>query len=354
VTAEEIVAWQDVEGDRWKTLLIGNGLSVNIWEWFGYGKLKDKAELSVNAEAVFKELATPNFEAVLEAIHHARSVSSILGEPTDAIDALYAEVRDVLFATVSKAHIEWVDIPHSTFMTIAETVASYRSVFTTNYDLILYWSHMAADSARSKMQPPEPRLPVKDFLWKECESERVFDAEHAHEWWQERTGVYYLHGGLHLWQDDSGVDGKWTRASGGSLSRVQENYAPGAARQPLFVSEGNPSEKKRRIGSSTYLQFCLESLAADEQDTVVFGHSLSGQDKHIADALNEGAPKEIAVSVYPGGPAGAVDEFIGRIKQALGKRHGLCFFDSTTFPLGRPELRVAEVDFEALAAWLGD
>jgi hypothetical protein len=36
-----------------------------------------------------------------------------------------------------------------------------------------------------------------------------------------------------------------------------------------------------------------------QDDTVVFGHSLGEQDKHIIAALNKGAPREVAVSIYP-------------------------------------------------------
>jgi hypothetical protein len=73
---------------------------------------------------------------------------------------------------------------------------------------------------------------------------------------------------------------------------------------------------------------------------VVIGHSLSKQDVHIIQALNDSPHRRrIAVSIYPGlGPHQIVAEK-GRIQAAL-PGHRVSFFDSTTHPLGDPALRV--------------
>ena len=36
-------AWENVEGEAdWKALLLGNGLSINVWRDFAYGSLFEK------------------------------------------------------------------------------------------------------------------------------------------------------------------------------------------------------------------------------------------------------------------------------------------------------------------------
>ncbi len=78
----ELEKWPDVKDDaRWPTLLIGNGASVNLWGDFAYKSLYEQATLSPVAEAVFSDLGVTNFEAVLEAIHHAHVVVEGAREP---------------------------------------------------------------------------------------------------------------------------------------------------------------------------------------------------------------------------------------------------------------------------------
>jgi hypothetical protein len=73
-------------------------------------------------------------------------------------------------------------------------------VYTTNYDLCLYWSHLES----------YPRPNIKDYFWN---SGNTFDPANASI--DDATSMHYLHGGLHLWADDAtGVNGKWTSAAG--------------------------------------------------------------------------------------------------------------------------------------------
>lgn len=151
--------------------------------------------------------------------------------------------------------------------------------------------------------------------------------------------MYHLHGGIHLWQDDRGNNGKWTTANDGNLLLLAGNYRPGSSKLPLFVSEGSSKAKLQTIGRSPYLNFCLDSLRDDKENTVVFGHSLGEQDKHIVAALNKGAAREVAVSMYPRRDGQQIIREKARITQLLGENK-LRFFDSATHPLGDPSLTI--------------
>jgi len=322
--------WATLADEGWATLLLGNGLSMNLWTGFGYKSLYAAAQLSSEAKAIFDELGTTNFEQGLECLNHANIALRALKESTALVDATYEQIRDGLFDTVGAVHVPWDAFPAETLEHIAEQIDQFQSVFTTSYDLILYWSHMWAQYKSTKVATN-----IVDLFW----AGDRFDPDNTKVWSSRATRVLYLHGGLHLWQDDqTGENGKWTHASGRLLD-LQSKYGPTSDRRPLFVSEGTWAAKGRTIRQSSYLSFCLDELREDESPTVVFGQALAQQDRHILSALNEGARRRIAVSMYPTGDDEAVIEEKARLLQAL-RRHRVSFFDSTTHPLGDAALLI--------------
>jgi hypothetical protein len=242
------------------------------------------------------------------------------------VDEIYAEIRDALFGAVADAHVTWGQFPVPAHRQIAETIDDYGAIYTTNYDLCLYWSHLENFS----------RTNMVDFFW---QPGNRFDPADVTLRSTRSTPIYYLHGAVHLWQDDNNENGKWTNADGGNLLGLATNYSAQDSRRPLFVSEGTSKAKSRTIQRSPYLSFCLDQLDEDDQDTVIFGHSLSTQDQHIIDAINTGPKRKIAVSIYPStDPQRIIEEKI-HIQRAL-DRHKIYFFDSTTHPLGDPTLKI--------------
>lgn len=325
---DELEKWSDVADDAaWSTLLVGNGASVNLWGGFGYPSLYEQAALSPVAELVFNDLGVTNFETVLEAIHHAHVVVEALEGTTETIDAQYEHVREALFKAINDVHVTWRQLEQYRFDTIARVIQDHIAIYTTNYDLCIYWSHINASRRIFKRR-------VIDFFWNDgCK----FDPENVDVW--QGTAVYHLHGAIHLWQDDQGDNGKWTSANSGNLLALSRNYAPESRKRPLFVSEGSSKAKLQSIGRSPYLNFCLDSLRNDRNNTVVFGHSLGVQDRHIAAALNNGPSRDIAVSIYPHNLKQGIIEEKARITKLLGENR-LRFFDSTTHPLGVPSLTI--------------
>jgi hypothetical protein len=112
--------------------------------------------------------------------------------------------------------------------------------------------------------------------------------------------------------------------------------------RPLLVTEGTARDKLRAIDGNVYLAHSLQKLRSIELPLVVFGSSLSGQDDHLLDALNEHPQRAVAVSLLP------------ETRRALARRQAdiyarletdeLRFFDATTHPLGYPSLSVLGPD----------
>lgn len=324
---DQLVPWADLKGlSTWDTLVLGNGVSINIWGGFAYSNLFKEASLNPSESQLFSDFETQNFETVLEALWHAERTLVSLQCDAAEVAQLYAHLQHALFEAVEKVHVPWKKIDRSTLKQISDAMSSHRLVFTLNYDLLTYWSamHHGADSA------------IKDFFWSYQNS---FDIKNAIVE-EGTTGLLYLHGGLHLWQDSyNGRTGKWTNRSGGALLKnLEANFKSYPNRQPVLVSEGTSPKKMARIRKSVYLTHALQALCDNTSDTVIFGADFADQDKHIFGAINAGGKRRIAISVRSGNAAhnnNAFARYHSRFPD-----HELSFFDSTTHPLGDRSLTV--------------
>lgn len=321
---DSLLDWATLKKRDWPTLLIGNGFSINLWDGFRYDSLFGKAHLKGTASAIFADIPTTNFETALEWIHHTRVVSSALGKKTGKVDRTYVHVREALFAAVNSAHVPWDQFPVSSHGAIAWEMDAHRNIFTTNYDLSLYWSHMQT-----------PTVDLKDYFWT---PDHTFDPGNTSS---QSALIHYLHGGLHLWTDDRlGKDGKWTSATGNLLHNLNSKYKPTSNKRPLFVSEGTSRSKVHTIRRSAYLTYCLDQLRSDGQNTVIFGHGLTAQDDHIVEAVSLGPKRTVAVSIHPSGNSKEIIAEKARIQKVLARQKCI-FFDSTTHPLGDPALHIS-------------
>jgi hypothetical protein len=315
--------WSELGDAGWPSLLVGNGLSINVWSGFSYDRLYDEATLDTAAAQLFAELRTSNFEHVLEVLMHAELVLDALGRSAARATRLYRSVRDSLFETVRAVHVPWALVPTATLNQIARALNEHDRIFSTNYDLIPYWALMETSEVR-----------IADFFWGD---HNTFDPSET-EVFSGYSALYFIHGGVHLWQSDrSGRTGKWTR-NGGGLLQLATLFSGHPDRRPLFVSEGSARAKRRTIRRSDYLSFALESLRDDEENTVIFGAALGSQDDHIAAALRSGPRRRIAVALLPDRP----EAILGR-KGFFTERlsgHRVSFFDATSHPLGSTSLRV--------------
>jgi hypothetical protein len=324
--ADRLVSWESLQNRRWPTLLLGNGVSINIWSSFAYPRLLQRSQLRASARQLFDDFGTTNFEAVLEALWHAERTLLALKRSADSVRDLYEHVQGQLVEAVQEVHIPWSQLPPSTLDQIANVLKCHRSVFTLNYDLLTYWAAMREGSAAA----------IKDFFWGYG---HTFDINNA-ELIDDCTGLYYLHGGVHLWRDAStGRTGKWTARTGGRLlSSMASSFRAKPSRHPLFVSEGTSMQKTSVIRRSDYLTFALQTLIEDRSNTVIFGASFGDQDDHIIQALDSGKKRNFAVSIRPGTNSQNVAA-MARYQERLAN-HRLTFFDSTTHPLGEPALTV--------------
>jgi pterin-4a-carbinolamine dehydratase len=315
---DELLAWTDIDSPEWKALLLGNGASIAVWRGFAYRDLFQTANLSDDDRAIFDALGTTDFEQVLRALQISGMVCEQAGHAPDT-DARYANVRRALADAVHQVHVPWGHIPNATLTKIATALRKFEHVFSTNYDLIPYWSIMAYGDG------------FKDFFWT---NDNRFDPTNV-QLFGNATLLYYLHGGLHLVEDLRKVAFKRVAGS----QNLLDTFAVDPQEIPLFVSEGSSEQKLRAIRSSDYLWHCYETLRRQAEPLVIFGNSLSAQDAHIAKAISEVPNRAIAVSIFPTDPTAVIDAKIHFMKVLPGV-DDLLFFDSRTHPLGEASMRV--------------
>ena len=220
---------------------------------------------------------------------------------------------------VKSAHIPWANIPEDNLRAIKHALLPYEFVYSTNYDLILYWSIMLDGPTGFTDYFFAPR----------------FDLGNT-EIWGKATKVLFLHGGLHLYRE---LSGETIKRKAEPFQNLLDLFGtplePPAV--PLFISEGSSRDKLSSVYRSDYLAFAYSQFAKHRGPLVVFGHSLNAEfDGHLIDAIRKSEAKILALSLLPGTDVrGNKARFYGAFPNMAVR-----FFDATTHPLGAADLCV--------------
>lgn len=320
--------WPDIAGaEEWAILLIGNGLSMNVSPAFGYEVL---AEYALGGGLAPEDLAlfesTPNFERVLADVSTAIRVADVVGADTAPFYERYRRIQLALGHAVRQVHLSRSDVPDASLRAIRAEMLKTEWIFTTSYDLIIYWAMGAS--------PTNSFPPFKDHF-RYGSALNQFDPERA-DVYEHDIPVYFLHGALHLVVGGSGVTWKLRRSVQTILEQFGQPIAGDPQARPLLVTEGSARDKLQAIEGNDYLSHCLTLLQELALPLVVFGSRLSTEDQHLLDALNEHPDRPIAVSLLPGVRRQLAIEqaaIYGRLRT-----DNLLFFNSKTHPLGLPSL----------------
>ncbi|GAB4001181.1 DUF4917 family protein [Glycomyces albus] len=318
--------WEKIPAtEEFKSILIGNGFSVGLHEEFRYESLLKEADFNQKILKVFSDLNTNDFEVALESLNRADQVLKALDKATPEIQGAYAEIRSKLFNTVRSLHPPHRHIGDETFINIHEILHDYDKIFTTNYDVLLYWATLAQSSSKAHV----------DYFYK---TYNTFDYEVSHR--RAWRSMYYLHGAVHLWHDPlTGTTGKHVSNGDLLLDVIEQQIPDWPNAQPLFVSEGDPQRKVESIRRSVYLSIALDELTLCNESIVVFGFGFGDSDNHIFNAVcrkNTYNRRRIAIAQYM--PNAGHDNAAHRIKlkgKLEDQGNQVIFFDSATHPLGR-------------------
>jgi hypothetical protein len=321
-----LASWPDLAPSYSEAVLLcGNGLSVNVWPAFAYGSLFDYARdggLTEQDLALFDD--TENFERVLSDLNTAIRVNETLSQSADAIYERYRSIQRALGHAVRAVHLIRSQVPDATLKEIRNEMLRYEWIFSTSYDLLLYWAMGCGGSF----------APFVDHF---RGTGLRFDPDRT-DVYVDQLPVYFLHGALHLVVGGTGITWKLRRnAMQTVLDQFGEPIDGDPQARPLLVTEGTARDKLRAIEANAYLAHSLQTLRSVELPLVVFGSSLGVQDDHLLDAVNEHPRRRIAVSLLPDRRrtlAARQADIYARLETDT-----LEFFAATTHPLGNPALR---------------
>lgn len=293
-TYQEVCNYLDKQKNRPKHLLLGNGFSMAYSsEIFSYNALYSFIENLDNEvlSKLFNIVNTKNFELVMQQVDNFIQMAEAFSEDKSFIQKLKnanQELQESLISAIKKLHPEHVfEVPpeksESCYKFLSDFLDKDGKVFSTNYDLLLYWVLMRNGSKKAN-----------DGFGKELENEEELkkgaDAEFSELiWGPNKSGqsVFYVHGALHLF--DTGIDIiKETYTSGEYLLKnVQKRLD--SKHYPIFVTAGNGAEKLNHIVHNQYLTDSYNNLSDITGSLVVFGFNFGEYDVHIIDAINRAA-----------------------------------------------------------------
>jgi Domain of unknown function (DUF4917) len=314
-------AWEMIEPGERPAILLGNGFSQS-WnaKIFNYANLLAMADFgsrNLQIRGLFERLETYDFETVMRALLASQYVLEVyMADPT-LISVMKQDqqiLKDALVRAISTSHPEAPsEVNDDQYKAVRKFLSSFNNIFTVNYDLLMYW-------ARNKDE-------IEPVEW---ETDDGFRAGRRWIGYGTDQKVHFLHGGLHIYDDPSGIKKHVYKSSGTRIiDQVKENLAEN--KFPLFVSEPNQQKKTRRIENNAYLSYCFRALSEIETSVFIYGHSLDENDQHIFSQLKKCSAKKFFVSIYGDEDSASNLRIKANANAYIGGQHReIIFFDAGT------------------------
>lgn len=299
--ADRLLTYDEVikslnDNKRQKHLLLGNGFSMSYdSDIFSYNALSKFLEnLDDNIlQKLFEIIKTSNFELLMEQLENVAKIAEVFGAEKVVVDKIHqatTTLKESLIEAIKELDPEHVfavqeDKSKACAGFLNEYLAEDGNVFSTNYDLLLYWVLM-----RNELDK------IGDGFGREAEETEEWIEPDDREWSELRWGknsytqsIFYVHGALHLF--DTGIDVVKEEYTNEHV--LLENVKARMERKeyPIFVTAGNGEEKLSHIRHNRYLSHCYDMLSTIKGSLVCFGFGFGPYDEHIIGAINKAAKK---------------------------------------------------------------
>lgn len=319
-------------------LLFGNGFSMSYDpSIFSYNALSTFIENTEDEflQKLFEVANTKNFELIMQQLDNFVEIAKVFG-----IGESFIKKINEANSTLKNSLIEAVKELHPEHVFIVEEERSKKchkflnnflskggKIFSTNYDLLMYWVLMRNSS----------KISIDGFGRELLNPEEVKKGEQA-EWsdliWGEnknKQNIFYLHGTLPIFDTGTEIVKEEYNSRYYLLEKISERMAEKS--YPIFVTAGNSEEKLKQISHNKYLAYCYDNLCNIEGSLIVFGFNFGEYDTHIIDAINkasnQGMPSAKCLrSVYIGVYSDESLEYLESIKNKF--RCKVNFFNART------------------------
>ncbi|OAE92619.1 hypothetical protein SU65_06925 [Flavobacterium psychrophilum] len=288
---QTIISYLKKKSDRERHLLLGNGFSMAYDpKIFSYNALSTFVESSSDEflKKLFSVLKTKNFELIMDYLDNFCEIAKVFSEDKTLvakIENANENLKSSLIEAVKSLHPEHVfsisdEKSRKCFKFLEDYLSNNGNIFSTNYDLLLYWvllrneSKFHIDGFGRELENPnfmklheEPEF--GDLIWG------------VHK---DKQNVHYNHGALQLF--DTGIEIiKEVYDSNNLLENISNRMDK--KEYPIFVTAGNANEKLNHIMHNKYLSTCYDNLSNISGSLVTFGFSFSDNDTHIISAINK-------------------------------------------------------------------
>jgi hypothetical protein len=283
---------------REKHLLLGNGFSMAYdSSIFSYNALSTFVEKSTDPflKKLFNVIKTKNFELLMDYLDNFCEIAKIFSDDTvmiNQIEKTNLTLKNSLIEAVQSLHPDHVfSIPEEKskkcFKFLEDYLANNGSIFSTNYDLLLYWvllrnsSNFHRDGFGREITNPN--------FQKVNEEKEYGDLIWGHN--KDKQNVFYNHGALQLF--DTGIE---IEKEVYNINNLLENISNRMEKKeyPIFVTAGNSKEKLNHIMHNKYLTACFDNLSQIKGSLITFGFSFSENDTHIIEAINNAFSQNIS------------------------------------------------------------
>jgi len=266
-----------------KNILIGNGLSIAYNSSFSYAKLFDAARFEENnptISKVFDALGTKDFETVPRALSSASEIASKFGEHpfSDVLNAQIENLKNDLINAVQTTHPDnrnCLDLAQCFNLQrfLLPFIESRGSVFSLNYDSLLYWAILRKDERRDS--------PLKGLFADGFGDPQDGNVRFLSDACPQPVNIIFPHGCLFIFEDGGSVlKPQAAMREAPLLEIIRTNMETG--KFPLFVSEGTADQKLKAMMKNHYLSYALNRLSTQKECFFVFGHKMDLEsDGHI-------------------------------------------------------------------------
>lgn len=280
-------------------LLLGNGFSVAYdAEIFSYNALHEfvKNLNDKDLSKILEVIETRNFEVIMQYLDNfAALVDAFGGDPNlkKRVEAASAKLKKSLLDAVKAMHPEHVfKVPEDQSKACATFLQNFLgttgSIYSTNYDLLLYWALMRNQELRHG-----------DGCGRELENDTgEYIAPEDKEWseltWgknRDDQNVFYLHGALPFFDNGVAVVKEEYDLYNYLLQNISARMEKGE--YPIFVTAGDGQQKLNHITHNQYLTYCYDNFCQAEGSLVTYGFSFGPNDEHIIAAVNKAARRKV-------------------------------------------------------------
>lgn len=305
ITYEEAIKQANEHGGR-LNLLLGNGYTRALCNKFEFSKqlLEQEKKLFEAYRQEYK--CDPSHEDCLRVLHQALWTCKALSDPDSVDKSDLVNALDLINEAVLNVRHEFLNSLVTANNILFDLVCKktslvflkqFKHVFTTNYDLALYWDQAISDNFLND------GFGGTDYTSKGLKCLK----------WQNYSNTYchYLHGALHIHAADDNFVSDVFKFKSGEKKTIKSSIGQFVEgnNEPLFVAAGTSKEKENKIMESKYLEQQLkwfekivgyrESVCCPESSLFIFGSSIAPADDHLWERIEKGNITNLYISTFP-------------------------------------------------------